>query len=1276
MSDDKVRSFRPHLSTVGDSPRVGMRKFWCGCIIWGLAFGGYANAQETGAAHAMYSPARVESLIEVAKNATSDAAALAAYAWVRHELPADIAPELEFRMLSALSGAAASPLLRARAAFELARLYRKRGQPNEADRIESKLGLVNTAKLLGPFENNGAMSIRDAVPAEPERHDEEIEVPGLGRPVRWQELQRNTRSGVWKIGHQLTPARGVKGLVRFAVYSSRTLPALLHLGTTGAWALSVNGEVLHTEAVEREIQLDQNAVPIHLRAGWNQVDLRVSHTAGPLEAVARITDPKGRVMPQLRFSAEPQVLATAHAARARAHRSAHSHVSIFAGCKANAGKDDRVSYEQLWTCIGLEMSLGAHDQSLRPTQLEQWVAALDREAEHSEKHNGLRFVRAHMAVAESLMDKDPTAAREHLERAVQRAPENVRALVALANLRSSQGYAGQARALFMRAAEQAGEDVWVALERMHFEREHSVASMQQRAMTYAFANAHPVPAALVAAARVSLSNDDLTDALRWLQELKKWDALHPLYLHTQLRLLEQGFDSGEGIASLNANAVEYVSLLEQALERYPEQHRLADRLAHYWYANGQETKARQFVASRKQRYPQMVEPLRLEADLALLAGNRPEAERALRAALVIAPQSKTISQLVRSLRVAEDDFESKFALAPAEMMTRPPAPGALEAGAEVLGLHLTVRYFSNGLAKLVRDQIYRIHDPEKAKGLQQIPIRYADGREVVEVLVAERISASGRTEPARRIDDRGPSGKEGGMYTDARMQLVQFGELKRGDLIHVRSRTEWVGQQNLFGDFFGLLEPVQSVIPVSDWLLAVEGPASRPLYWGGRGVPDPEITETDNHRRYVFHKEWIPRIEAEASMPPWLEQGEYISVSTYQNWSEMGRWYANMIDEQLRLNNELRAKAAELVQNIDSDEEKIRKIYEFVVESTRYVGIELGIHGWKPYPVTEVYRRKYGDCKDKASMLVALLREVGIDAQLALVRTANLGVLPDTPATMWAFNHAIAYVPSLDLYMDGTAEKSGYRELPHLDQGAMALLVASPTSTADSELRIIPVADARENFNESNYELRLDPTGAVHFQGKEKFRGTHSADQRAELQDAAQRREVVERSLSSILPGATVERLDVVSSALGEQWVEYDFRGRFPNRAVQMGQGDWLMPISLYPHGLTNSYARNSHRQHEVWLNYPWRTRNVMQYRLPAGFSVSDLPASQTIESKHLHFSQLIRKTEDGFVVEEDTQIKSRRIPLEDYEAFRSAALQADELMKRKIRISSAGARL
>jgi hypothetical protein len=498
-----------------------------------------------------------------------------------------------------------------------------------------------------------------------------------------------------------------------------------------------------------------------------------------------------------------------------------------------------------------------------------------------------------------------------------------------------------------------------------------------------------------------------------------------------------------------------------------------------------------------------------------------------------------------------------------------------------------------------------------------------------------------------------------------------FSNVDDGDVLHVRVRRETTGMQNQFGDFFGDIEMLDGPLPVRRFEMTIEGPRSRPLSWGGREPPTPEIVDQGDTRLYRFVATDLPPLIGEASMPPWMEVARSISVSTYDDVAALGRWYEALVADQLRLDETLRAVVEKEKGAATDSRDLVRRLYEHVVTTTRYVGIELGIHGWKPYPVAEVYRRRFGDCKDKASLLVALLRHAGIEAHLALVRTMHLGHAVTSPPSMWTFNHAIAWVAPFDLFLDGTAERSGMHELPDTDQGASALIVDG----ARSRLVTIPVAAATENDNTSSYVLQLRPDGALVVDGQESFRGTRAARERARFEDEAHRRETLERELAQGIPGAQVTSIEVTDLSLQREVVGYRFDAILPRRADVDPEGALILPVSLYPHGLVSSYADASTRRFDVFIDHPWRTRNVMRYVLPPGYVIDEFPDGGVVESQHLVFRQTITPTADGFIVDEDTAIVSRRIPQSEYASFRDAAVAADALMKRRLRIVPRGVR-
>ena len=97
------------------------------------------------------------------------------------------------------------------------------------------------------------------------------------------------------------------------------------------------------------------------------------------------------------------------------------------------------------------------------------------------------------------------------------------------------------------------------------------------------------------------------------------------------------------------------------------------------------------------------------------------------------------------------------------------------------------------------------------------------------------------------------------------------------------------------------------------------------------------------------------------------------------------------------------------------------------------------------------FARGFGDCKDKATLIVTMLKELGINATIVILRTGMKGDFETEPASLAPFDHAIAYVPSMDLYLDGTAEFTGSTELPAMDRGSLAIQVNEGKPKAGQE---------------------------------------------------------------------------------------------------------------------------------------------------------------------------------------------------------------------------------
>ncbi len=165
--------------------------------------------------------------------------------------------------------------------------------------------------------------------------------------------------------------------------------------------------------------------------------------------------------------------------------------------------------------------------------------------------------------------------------------------------------------------------------------------------------------------------------------------------------------------------------------------------------------------------------------------------------------------------------------------------------------------------------------------------------------------------------------------------------------------------------------------------------------------------------------------------------------STVPSWNLLAEAYHRHVEEMLASGGQLQPPAEQLVEG-DGRATAIR-LSNWLNQRVRYTGMELGKKALIPYEPAEIIRRGYGDCKDKALILVAMLRQAGIQASLALVGTGVFAPLAELPS-MRNFNHAIVYLPDLDFWIDPTWELQASGYLPEEDADIPAL-IAAPTTT-------------------------------------------------------------------------------------------------------------------------------------------------------------------------------------------------------------------------------------
>jgi transglutaminase-like putative cysteine protease len=544
-----------------------------------------------------------------------------------------------------------------------------------------------------------------------------------------------------------------------------------------------------------------------------------------------------------------------------------------------------------------------------------------------------------------------------------------------------------------------------------------------------------------------------------------------------------------------------------------------------------------------------------------------------------------------------------------------------------------------------------------AAAAREYAFDYESDSETVQLRAARVYRADGR------IDESVENGAGGmaddpslAIYTTTRHYYVHFPRLEPGDVVELQYRVEDVAPRNAFADYFGEVVYMQGEEPIarSEYLLIT--PKSRTFYFNEPRVPGLTRTVEDQGDRRIYHflALHVAPVDKEAMQPPWAEVLGHVNVSTYKTWEEMGRWYWGLVKDQFVPDDEVRRRAQALTKGLKDDAAKVRAVYDFVVQKTRYVALEFGIHGYKPYRCAQIFARGFGDCKDKATLIVTMLNALGIKATPVVVRTGNKGEIEGTPASLAPFDHMIAYVPSLDLYLDGTAEYTGSLELPAMDRGALALQV----NEGNAKLIHLPDPPASASVSTNKVDATLSPDSAAQLDWRADIGGVEAAEWRVRFHADATRNRRVQDLLASILPGTEVTTVDASNLEDVEQRVTMHARGRAPRFARI--EGDALNVPLGRPEHMVRDYAPLTSRRLDVRTFAQWTMQDDWTVHLPAGAKIRSSPTSSKGSSPFGAYSVEVETGGGSIHVKTNVTLSKTRISVAEYPAFRAFCEEVD----------------
>ena len=1185
-----------------------------------------------------------------------DRASPTAMAWLAriHDLEPTLA-DLS-RAVRAYQGAAddtrAHPEVRALARHRLAALERSRGNLHRSDAELARLGFVRGWWIAGPFDNEGRRGLETSWPPEA-GIDLAARFPGKAREVGWRPLPPEAQAGgVAAVGTAVRPNQQVTIFALAVLQSPRQQRVRLRLGTSGAFRLWVNGAEALSGAAYRPARLDQEAVEVTLRRGANRLLLELAHDQGELAFLLRLTDPSGRALDLAPAPLPPLPPLPAGAAPRPAPVA-----PLLSALEARAR--------------------GARGEAEGRARMDLAAVLAEKRADDAGEHRAAREARRAaellpgdaqaQLLAARLEDEDVNRRREYLEAALRAAPGHPDATVAMAEHEMRRGRPQEAVRLLEPLVAAAPGQVAARLALAQAWEQAGVPARGQLELLRLGSEQPDVPVAVDAAARAARRLDRGEEAGRLLR-----------------KLLALRHDDGLARAAL-AQLLLDRGAVEGALEQLAEAQRLAPadvwlrlRRADLLAANGRMEEAEIEYAAAARIAPEEAEVHERRGRARLRDGRQGEALADLQRALELKPQSPQLKELVRQLQPDRERFETPYLL-DAAALARSATGARGDEDALVLGEVKVTRVYPSGLSATYVQQVVKVFTPRGADAMRSQAVGYTPGRQELRVERARVWKPDGTAVETHGEADRSTSEPWYRLYYDTRARHIVFPALAPGDVLEVAWRTDDVASENLLSDYFGdvtyLADPVRKLS--FDYLLLA--PEGRRIHANAVEVPGlirSERALPGGVREHRWSVRDLARLEPEPGMPGPGEASPYVHVSTYASWDDVARFYAGLVREQVKPGAEVRAAAERIAAEVKARgngrlgerelrEALVRAVYDFVVTNTRYVGLEFGIHGYKPYQVDQVLSRRFGDCKDKASLMHGLLAALGIDSRLVLLRMRRLGNVPEAPASLSVFNHAILYVPGLDLWLDGTATGSGSRELPAEDRGATVLVV---NPDGPSRLGVIPDARPEDNRITSEFRVRLAADGSATVVGSTRVAGIQAPDYRRAYQSENERRTALERSLARTFPGLRVESVEVGDPSRIEEDVSIGFRLQVP-RLARPENGF----LGLAPFGQASSwmegFAPLSSRKQDLVTGQPFENRFTLRHALPPGLVPSGLPPPEKLETPFGAYQVTMRMDGGELVAEGLVRLSASRIRASEYPAFRDLMSRVDRALSRTVRL-------
>ncbi|MDB4948245.1 MAG: hypothetical protein JWM27_894 [Gemmatimonadetes bacterium] len=355
------------------------------------------------------------------------------------------------------------------------------------------------------------------------------------------------------------------------------------------------------------------------------------------------------------------------------------------------------------------------------------------------------------------------------------------------------------------------------------------------------------------------------------------------------------------------------------------------------------------------------------------------------------------------------------------------------------------RFEADGTGTVTYRTVSQVLQQEAVERFGERTFAYDASRQRLRLNWARVLNEQGQVVSDKPVHDQeslAPVASSAPVFTDEKVRRISLGGVAPGTIVDVSYTVETL-KPLLPGDFT-VGWSVHNARPTLRSRLLVDLPASVTPRIKERNL-NFRRTETvaGGRRVYTWATHDVPKVDPEPFAAD--SNGVYmgISIDGPTTWAGIARWYAGLSANRYALTPAIETKLAEVVKDARTMDDSLRAVHRWVAQDFRYVSLSLGIGGYQPRLPAQVWETQYGDCKDKATLFVALARRMGVTAFPVLLNSG--GSVDRAMPSVNSFDHMIAAVKRPGdkdyLFLDLTADLTPYGQTPSSYQGEFGLVV-------------------------------------------------------------------------------------------------------------------------------------------------------------------------------------------------------------------------------------------